>query len=427
MATAYPFRRVYIDHRFHANSVIWWELAADFADEGPHRFMVQASYTDDPYAPDWMPVSGVVENAPAISCPLRRDMRGKQILSHYRVVLMTPHHTYFSSPTPVRGQLDARDWNIAREIVRKENVQAKLANSPGFLLRKLRYGQQSENTDELAGGITDSSHPSSYGTAFVNGYYRPVCYSILHEPKMVREQRGGDNPQTHSSDMRVIRARTLTAPIIAKDDVWVDAYTDERWVADGIAITASVRGVPLILTVDFLLLPHTDTAYRIPLPADDPPDPGLTPGTGPFLIDHNTPEEDSLQYVAPDNEPIADATITAFRRRDWADGLRYDANAVAQTTTGEDGRWLLPLRLECGEYVLRLYKPQCRGPNLVAMSIPCPDSPNPLSLTLLDNFGFVVEDYAGTPITTEIDDGSWFRYVPSEQDETNSAADFGLF
>ncbi len=372
----WPFKRLLVDHLFHGTTRVWWEMASDFNDPQPHTFQLQASYTGNMDALDWVDIGDPAVNAYYLGDDSEREPAGKRLLTHYRVVLTTTRQKYVSNPQALYAVLSSKDWNMAREIVRKERLRHTLVSSRGYLLRKMRYGVPSTvNTDPLTGEIIDSGHLGSWGTAFKVGYHPPVTIDLDFEDEVINELRGGDNVAQHSSMPTEYRARLVGFPDVAKEDVWVDADNDLRWTLHEITPTVSWRGVPLVFSVKVRLVPHNNVIYKIPVtslsadPKGEDAEFQPTTGTGCVRVDHDYGEESAFVYLAPDCCPIEGATILAFTKTDWDGGARTPEHAVATSQTTTNGEWAWAMQLDPGEYVLLFEKPGEFGPDSVSLTV----------------------------------------------------------
>ncbi len=383
----WPFQRLLVDHLFRGTTRIWWTLAANFNDPQPQSFQLQAGYTGNFNALDWVDVGTPAINAYYLDDDTPREQSGKRLLTHYRIVLTTPRMKYVSGPQGIWGTLDTKDWNLAKELVRKERLRQDLVSKEGYLLRRMRFGVQSTvNTDTLTGEITDSAHPAAWGTAFKVGYHPPVNIMADFEEKDINEVRGGADVTSNNSRPAEFLAKIVAFPDVAKEDVWVDATTDERWLIGAIKITVSLRGVPLVYNVGMSLIPFNDVIYRIPVTnlSHDPTDTSHfqpTVGTGCVRVDHDYGGDSNLVYQTGDCCGISGATIMAFTKSDWDLGHRVPSAAVATSQTTTNGTWAWAMMLNPGDYVLVFEKPGEYGPDTVILTVQPPDNGPPPSIS----------------------------------------------
>jgi len=375
----YPFTRLSVDHLFHGTSRVWWEISTQFNVAAPHIFQLQASYAGTPSALDWVDVGAPATNAYYLEDDTTREHTGKMLLTHYRIVLTAGGKKYVSNPQGIYGWMDKKDWNIAREIIRKERLRMGKVSRAGYLLRRFRYGSiNPTNTDSLTNGVTDSGDLSSWGTAYKVGYHPPVHLAADIAGDNVTEFRGGANIAVNDSRPTEVSARVIGFPMVSKEDVWVDAYTDERWAIHDVSKTTNMRGVPLVNTLKMRLLPHSDVIYKIPVTnasndtlgdADGQP----TQGSGCVRVDHDYKEESIYVYQTGDCCGIEGAAILAFTAEDWADGARTAPYAAGASQTTTNGAWAWAILLDPGDYVFLFEKPGEYGPDTVTVTVTAAD------------------------------------------------------
>lgn len=377
----WPFTRLMIDHLFHGTTRVWWELDPSFNYAPPHTFQLQAGYTGNNNALDWVNIGSEAINAYYLTDDTDRELASKRLLTHYRVILTADTSQFVSNPQAINGLLTKQEWLIAKEITRKEQLRAVKVSRPGYLLRRMRYGSPATATDYLTDAITDSHDPSSWGTAFKVGYHPPVSLDVDFDNNLIRERKGGTNVAEYNTQPGSRAARVLAFPDLAKEDVWVDAVTDERWKIHDIQVTSALRGVPLISTVEMRLVPFSDIIYKIPVTSasydisNDDVQP--TVGTGCVRVDHDYGEDDAYVYQTGDCCGIEGATILAFLKSDWDLSLRTPEYAKATSQTTTNGEWAWAMLLDPGTYVLVFEKVGEYGPDTVEVTVEVPITPPP--------------------------------------------------
>lgn len=382
----WPFQRVFVDHLFYGISRIWWEFLPSFSDPAPYVFQLQAGFTGNHSALDWVNLGSPVTGAAYLEDDSVREPAGKLILTHYRVLLQTSRNTYVSEPAPIWGLLAKKDWLTAQEIIRKERLRLGMTGFHCYLLKRYRYGAiNPDSTDFLTNEVIDSRNPNSFGTKFKVGYHPPVVLPVDSTLWVHTETRGGGDPGKNSGLQVTLSPRMLAAPFLHLEDVLVDAQTDQRYAIDQIKILAAWRNIPLIIEPSMHLLPHDHIVYRIPVGQDshelndlfEAPLPAV--GTGCVLIDHDYPTNENLTYENAHCCGIEGATILVFTAADWADGARTAEHAVAASQTTTNGRWAWSVKLDPGDYVLVFEKPGEYGPDNVTLTVEDPGPPPPLS------------------------------------------------
>jgi hypothetical protein len=357
----------------------------------PYTFQLQTGNSGNPNATDWVNVGTAgVNNFFAEDDERREGNYGKALVTHYRVVLTTADgKKYVSLPVHTFGELQEKDWLLAREIVRKERLRHNLVSVEGYLLKRLRFGEKCEScTDPLTGGILDSKCPECNGTGFKVGYHPPTPLAVDMNPEAVIDLLKGTEPPGPTTIVEN-QMRILGFPALAKHDIWVDGKSDQRWIMHEIANMAEWRHVPLVVTTKVKLLPMTDQAYKIPVDdTEGVPDPQLPgSGEGDTCIDHNYGGPDELAYKDSCGDGIVGATILAFKKEDYDAGIRDPAKAVASSSTTAGGQWTFAMCICCGEdYVLVFEKAGSYGPDAVPINVPCTEASSESSQSSRSSF-----------------------------------------
>jgi len=394
----WPFKRLMVDHIFHGTTRVWWELDQHFNFPSPNTYQLQAGYSSHNDGLDWVDIGDPAIDAAFLTDDTVREHASHRILTHYRVVVTTADGVKFvSNPQSCWGVLSSKDWNLAREIVRKEQLRHDQVSQDGYLLRRMRYGvRNTATTDPLTGEVIDSDDLSGFGTAYKVGYHPPVSYAVDVSQQSIQELRGGADIATHSSRPTQVKMRVIAFPDIAKEDVWVDADTDQRWFLHDINVAVAWRGVPLVYDVTARLIAHSDVIYKIPVSPEsydltDVISYQPTTGTGCVRVDHDYGEDNAYAYLTGECCGIEGATILAFTKTDWDGGARTEQYAVATAQTVANGLWGWAMMLDPGEYVLLFEKPGEYGPDHVALTVAVPDPgppPTPdLSSSVSSSFG----------------------------------------
>jgi hypothetical protein len=388
-ARIFPFRRVSVDHMVRGTTRVWWQLEPTFNDAGPYTFQLQLGKTGLRDALDWEDVGPPVINGVLAYDPVWRAS-GYDLLTHYRVVLKTPTSTYVSQAANCYGELNERDWLIAREIVRKEELRHKFVSTPGYLIKPMRFGKLCRRCrDALTHEVSDSNCPVCNGTGFEVGYHPPLklqCWDL--STQTIAEDIDTQLKGTTRVDPYVT-ARVIGFPSLQRDDIWVNAASDERWVVRSIKISAAMRGVPIIYDVTMGLLPFTNAAYAVEV-GDEPaarPGPVLPiEGCGAVIVDQNYGGPDNLSYSADAGCAVTGALVHVFKRVDFdapGNGLEIDRDlAVGRTHTTANGRWTQSLRLDAGDYTILYEKIGEYGPDVVNITVVDPAALAPMTANI---------------------------------------------
>lgn len=89
-------------------------------------------------------------------------------------------------------------------------------------------------------------------------------------------------------------------------------------------------------------------------------------GDGNVAVDHDYGGADSLRYVDDDGTGIDGAKVVFYL------AANYDASdytVAARTVTGSDGRWVSPVYVNAGEYVVVFYKDSDYGPDTERVTV----------------------------------------------------------
>ena len=394
-----PMARLYVDHLFHGESRVWWRFSDNFVDPGPYVYVLQASFAGHANAIDWVNMITPTYNASYLAIVNKREPTGKNLFTHFRVLIYTPNGRYASRGYPIWGNLDEYTYKLGQEIIRKEKLRGNGVTAPGYLLRRMRYGvKHTPVLDMLTDEIYDTTKLASKGTAFEIGYHPPIACEVEVHYGPIKETRGSGDIQTNNANPRQMRIRLCAQPDIAYEDIWVHGQTDERWlVSDDMTIVASLRGVPLVREASLSKLPHGHIAYKIPVsnlsfdtptlfgPADYP-----QIGTGCVPVNHNYDTEDELAYRDSACCGIAGATVKIFTAANYNAGATDDIFVVARTATTTGGQWTQTINLNAGSYVVVFEKPGMYGPDAVPITVVAPIAPvlSPPTTQFVSTFDF---------------------------------------
>lgn len=372
----FPFRRVSVDHMVRGVSRVWWQLEKLFKEPGPYVFQLQFGRTGLRDAADWVNVGDPVTNGYFAYDSAWRE-GGYTLTTHYRVKLTTPQNVYVSQATNAFGELTEKDWLLAREVLRKEQLRHRLVSIPGYLIKPMRFGKGCPRCrDELSGEVTDANCPVCNGTGFEVGYHPPQamqCWDLSPQT----DQSDVNEPKGTTRENPYVNARVIGFPGLNKDDVWVNGSSDERWVIETIQVAAAIRGVPLVYQVRMGLLPFSNTVYQLEIGGEPAVRTGPTlpmEGCGQVPVDHDYGGLDELAYTLDDGCGVQGAEVYAFKKSVFdASGINVNRTlAVEKTTTRVNGRWSRSLRLDPGDYVILFEKTGEYGPDTKTINVAAP-------------------------------------------------------
>jgi hypothetical protein len=260
------FDRVVVSYLIPGQTRVAWTLRSDFLDPGPYAFQLQVGTTASNDSNDWVNVGLPVNNMFFAIDPVQRVF-GKTNWTHYRIVLTTKQGTYFSLPTGLLGTLGHRDWRLAREIVRKETIDHRLASQQGYLLKRRVTGVKCPIClDFQTDNVLNPECPSCYGTSFECGYFYPVaCVWAKMRPKAYHTHL--DNEIRGTVKDVFVGARMLMTELFEEEDVWVNKDSDDRYFVHDIVHASEIRGVPIIGDpITLRLIPYSSIIYTIGIP-----------------------------------------------------------------------------------------------------------------------------------------------------------------
>ncbi len=261
----FPFDRVTVDFIVDGGARIAWEINRHFVDDGPYTFTVQVGHTTLDDSDDWEDIGGSVVDT-YYDIDTSKRIFGKTLDVHYRVKLVSGEGSYTSAAVNCYGHLDKRDWLLAKELFRLENLRHQKFTSPsGFLIKARRYGPICEEcTDVLTEEVSKTNCADCYGTGFLNGYFTPLSAQYAD----VSNDSGRehlDNQGLGTVTQHNIRGRFLGITQIYSYDVWVNADSDERYYMHEIKTEAQLRGVPIVYSAELRLAPYSDIIYTLPI------------------------------------------------------------------------------------------------------------------------------------------------------------------
>jgi hypothetical protein len=365
----FPFRRVSVDHMVRGTTRVWWQLERTFNEPGPYVFQLQLGKTGLRDAVDWVNIGPPVVNGYTASDPEWREA-GYDLLDHYRVVLTTPTSVYVSQAANCYGDIPEKDWLIAREIIRKEQLRFKYVAVPGYLLKPFRFGKMCRRCrDQLTQEVLDSDCPVCNGTGFEVGYHPPLSLQCWDLSTQTIQEDVDAQFKGMTRNNPYITARLVGFPAINKSDIWVNGSSDERWLVETIQIAAAIRNVPIVYQVKMGLLPFSNTAYAIEVGGEPAERVGPTlpvEGCGAVPVDQNYGGNDRFVYKTEDGCPIHGASIRIYEKSVFdVSGFETPENlALGVTSTTANGRWAQSIALDAGQYAIVYSKLGEYGPDV---------------------------------------------------------------
>ena len=238
--------------------VFAWDVSGDFNDSGPWVFSVEEG--PSPKGP-WKCISPRIKNAVMWKEPERIGM-GKANVLYFRLVLETPEGRYFSPPVQPYGTLSFREFMIAKNIMRREMIQARQMGGVECDVWLLStFGPICTHClDPVTGEVRDDHCPYCLGTGRDPGYYGPFHMMFRFSPDASHDK---DNSQVGTHETKAFQATTTGNPALKTGDVIVDRRTDKRYHIARVAVTAEIRRVPCLQQVTFEEAPLSDVIHQL--------------------------------------------------------------------------------------------------------------------------------------------------------------------
>lgn len=259
MNTGAPFYAFRISPSYLGGFLYSWEVSGGFGDPAPWVFRVQLGHTSEG---PWRDISPDIVNAIAWRGPGGKMLYGKSNVLHFRVSMRTPSGTYFSAPVQPYGDLPRREFLLAREIMRREFLRARvLAGVECDVYVRSTFGPKCTHcVDPVTGYVRDSHCRWCYGTGRDPAYFGPHPMMMSFSTDQIHNKEGS-NDGTHET--RVFEALAIGNPVLKKGDVIVDRAQDKRYVVGTNSVVSEVRRVACLQRVGFEEAPLSDAAYRI--------------------------------------------------------------------------------------------------------------------------------------------------------------------
>jgi hypothetical protein len=260
------FDRVHVSWLIAGGTRVFWDLLPEFHDPLPYAFQLQRGRTANPDADDWENVGLPVENT-FYAIDGEQRVFGKSQWTHYRVMLTTGNGIYYSDPTGLLGVLSARDWKLAREVIRQMRVRNRLDASEGYLCKRRTSGNKCPRCIDLQTQESkDGQCPICFGTTFQCGYYYPMpCIFAALEPKTKRVHVHQGLQRGTIADV-VVKGTMINCPLLDSNDVWIDKKTDDRYYIHTIQSIAERRGISILADVELRPAAYSDVIYTLEVP-----------------------------------------------------------------------------------------------------------------------------------------------------------------
>ncbi len=260
----YPFSSVRMAQTYNQLEVaVQWQLDPSFQDLGPFNFVVEV--TETPTFDEVLYTLPAGDNFFVLDSKKLRQSHG--INFYYRVRLTTGAQMEYYSPVIGHWANDTTRhlFLLAKEITRREFVRYRYTGQKGWLLKRRNYGIQSAGSVDPITGAPLTDHHSDFGTGLEKGYYPSVQVSYSREFMESTAQLSSEGFGTTTQEVQ--KHRYVGFPVLEPYDILV-TDTNQRYRYVKCSPTC-MPGTDMILLqiCDAVLLPPTDSIYRILVPS----------------------------------------------------------------------------------------------------------------------------------------------------------------
>lgn len=253
---AQPFQDIRIFYDGMGQTNIGWVLDPRFDDPFPHKFELHFAWNSAGFDSNEYEIINTGEKVEFLADTVFRD-NGIASAAFYRVKLTTPAGEYVSSPKGLQGNVNIRNINILKELIRKENLALRndRGSANGFLFKRRYYGPTCKCTDKNTGTLITGACRVCAGTGFKDGYFPGVPFPVLIAGQ---EQQKAEFTQVGPQEVRVIQARCLAYPTADSKDLWMEADTSRVYEIKQNTIVSRLSFQPVASMVELRELPLVD-------------------------------------------------------------------------------------------------------------------------------------------------------------------------
>ena len=265
-----PIKALRISPNYLGGFLYAWEMGGGFNDPAPWIFKVQVGQTADG---PWDDVSPELVNVIAWRDEGGKHLYGKSNVLYFRVVMRTSRKTYFSHAVQPYGDLPRREFLLAREIMRRECLRARvLAGVECDVYISSTFGPKCPHCiDPVTGDVRDSHCKWCYGTGRYPAYFGPHKMMLSFSTDQAHHKETS-NDGTHET--KTFEALAIGNPVLKKGDVVIDVRQDKRYVVGVTSIISEVRRVACLQKLGFDESAISDSVYRIGNPPEVDDDDG---------------------------------------------------------------------------------------------------------------------------------------------------------
>lgn len=245
---------------YHGQGFIFrWRLNDSFSAPPPFEFRVQSSPT--PSGP-WTDMSGRIKDT--FFWAADRLPVSKTASRNYRVAMTDADgREYASEPKIPCGDLSLHEFLIAREVLRKEELNARRFTAVhGELWIAATYGRRCPCLDPITGDVRSSHCHMCHGTGFVPSHFGPfgmwMQFSEKQNHGASHDAVGGTKDDKHFS------VRVIGTPQVKKNDVIRDEGSGMMYYVQAVSNVAEMRRIPIVQQLTVSEAATTDQCYDLP-------------------------------------------------------------------------------------------------------------------------------------------------------------------
>lgn len=259
MSDRSPFYSFRISPNYLGGFLYSWEISGGFNDPAPWSFKVQRGQTSEG---PWEDISPDLVNVIAWHDEGKKNLYGKSNVLFFRVVLDTCMGRYFSPSIQPYGDLKRREYLLAREIIRREALRARvLAGVECDVYIRSTFGPKCTYCiDPVTGDVRDSHCRKCFGTGRYPAYFGPHRMMLSFSTDSAHT-KVNSNDGTHET--KTFEAIAIGNPVLKKGDVVIDREQDKRYVVGMASVVSEVRRVACLQRIGFDESPLSDSIYRI--------------------------------------------------------------------------------------------------------------------------------------------------------------------
>jgi hypothetical protein len=236
-----------------------WEMSGGFNDPGPWEFVIQKGPTDNG---PWEDISPKLVNVIAWKDEGGKHLGGKSNTLYFRVKLTTPRGVYYSPVMQPYGDLNRRDFLLAREIIRREALRARvLAGVECDVYIRSTFGPKCPHClDPVTGEVRDSHCRYCFGTGRYPAYFGPHRMMLSFSTDAAHHKTSSN---AGTQETRIFEALAIGNPVLKHGDVIIDVRQDKRYLIGTASVTSEVRRIACLQNLSFEEAPVSDVIYRI--------------------------------------------------------------------------------------------------------------------------------------------------------------------